>query len=129
MVLPQDFVWLFLNQKRIRAIISQNENAYEEGLGDAWAPIRRYWETSINTNRDALREFLELEAIRRQYTYGVPDPIQVAPESYILDDALLQRPGNVDIQLDLFLNYAENIKLYPQFQTYFPTSSSYLGEK
>ncbi|EFB41484.1 MULTISPECIES: hypothetical protein [Parachlamydia] len=72
MVLPQDFVWLFLNQKRIRAIISQNENAYEEGLGDAWAPIRRYWETSNNTNRDALREFLELEAIRRQYTYGVP---------------------------------------------------------
>lgn len=57
------------------------------------------------------------------------DPIQVAPDSYILDDALLQRPGNVDIQLDLFLNYAENIKLYPQFQTYFPTSSSYLGEK
>jgi pimeloyl-ACP methyl ester carboxylesterase len=106
--------------ERVTAIISQNGNAYEEGLGDAWAPIRKYWAEPTAENRDVIRKnVLTLEGTRWQYTHGVADPETVPPESYTLDWALLQRPGNVDIQLDLFLNYASNVKLYPKFQEYF----------
>jgi pimeloyl-ACP methyl ester carboxylesterase len=105
--------------ERITAIISQNGNAYEEGLSDAWNPIRKYWEAPTPENREALREFTGLEGTRWQYLHGVSDPSQVEPESYLLDTALLQRPGNVEIQLDLFLDYASNVKLYPAFQAYF----------
>lgn len=104
--------------ERVTAIISQNGNVYEEGLGDAWDPIRRYWNDPSVANRNALRDFLSLDATRFQYTHGVSDPSKVEPESYTLDAALLQRPGNADIQLDLLLNYAENLKLYPTFQAY-----------
>lgn len=106
--------------ERVTAIISQNGNAYEEGLGDAWAPIRRYWAEPSTENRKVVHDaILNLEGTRFQYLHGVSDPSQVAPESYILDNALLERPGNKEIQLDLFLNYASNIKLYPAFQEYF----------
>jgi len=105
--------------ERITAIISQNGNAYEEGLSDAWNPIRKYWEEPTPENREALREFTGMEGTRWQYLHGVSDPSQVEPESYLLDTALLQRPGNVEIQLDLFLDYASNVKLYPAFQAYF----------
>ena len=105
--------------ERITAVISQNGNAYEEGLGDAWDPIRAYWQQPTQEHRDALRPFLELEATRWQYTHGVSDPALVAPEAYWLDVALLGRPGNADIQLDLFLDYATNVALYPQFQAFF----------
>jgi pimeloyl-ACP methyl ester carboxylesterase len=109
--------------ERVTAIISQNGNAYEEGLGDAWGPIRTYWSAPTAENRDVLRQnILNLEATRWQYTHGVANPDSVAPESYTLDTALLERPGNKEIQLDLFLDYASNVKLYPKFQEYFRKS-------
>jgi pimeloyl-ACP methyl ester carboxylesterase len=116
---PTGFRLALDQPERITAIVSQNGNAYEEGLGDSWNPIRAYWQQPTAENRDALRNFLTLDATRWQYTHGVPNPASVAPESYTLDAALLQRPGNADIQLDLFLDYASNIALYPKFQAYF----------
>jgi pimeloyl-ACP methyl ester carboxylesterase len=109
--------------ERVTAIISQNGNAYEEGLGDAWGPIRKYWAEPTAENREVIRKnILTLEGTRWQYTHGVTNPESVAPESYTLDWALLQRPGNNEIQLDLFLDYASNVKLYPKFQGYFRNS-------
>ncbi len=105
--------------ERIAAIISQNGNAYEEGLSENWTPIQKYWKEPTPENRAALRDFLTPETTRWQYTHGVPDENMVAPESYTLDAALLGRPGNEEIQLDLFLDYANNVALYPKFQGYF----------
>jgi len=107
--------------ERIAAIISQNGNAYEEGLSDGWNPIQKYWKEPNAENRAALRAFVLPEATKWQYTHGVSDEKLVAPESYVLDSALLARPGNDEIQLDLFLDYAGNVKLYPKFQEYFRT--------
>ena len=104
---------------KVVAIISQNGNAYLDGLGDAWNPIKKYWKDPTPANREALREFVDFEGTKFQYVHGVADPLRVEPESYWLDTALLRRPGNVDIQLDLFLDYANNVKLYPTFQEYF----------
>ena len=104
----------------ITAIISQNGNAYDEGLSHAWDEIRRYWDDPSAQNRDALHDaLLTFDATRAQYTTGVQDPDSIAPESYILDWALLQRPGNQEIQLDFVFNYSSNIALYPVFQKYF----------
>jgi pimeloyl-ACP methyl ester carboxylesterase len=109
--------------ERVTALISQNGNAYEEGLGDAWGPIRAYWSQPTAENREVLRQnILTLETTRWQYTHGVENPETVAPESYTLDTALLERAGNKEIQLDLFLDYASNVKLYPKFQEYFRKS-------
>ena len=107
--------------ERITAIISQNGNAYQEGLSDGWNPIQKYWKEPKAENRAALRHFLTLEATKWQYVHGVPDETLVAPEAYQLDSALLARPGNDEIQLDLFLDYASNVALYPKFQEYFRT--------
>ena len=104
---------------RITAIISQNGNAYEEGLSESWNPIQKYWKEQTPENRAALRDFLKPEATKWQYTHGVQDPSLVAPEAYELDSALLARPGNDEIQLDLFLDYASNVALYPKFQEFF----------
>lgn len=106
---------------RISAIISQNGNAYEEGLSQGWNPIQKYWKQPTPENRAALRAFLTPESVKWQYVHGVPDETQVAPEAYTLDSALLARPGNDEIQLDLFLDYASNVALYPKFQEYFRT--------
>ncbi len=108
--------------ERVTAIVSQNGNAYEEGLGDAWAPIRRYWSDPSAANRNAIRGALTAEGMKHEYSVGMSSSDVVAPESYTLDAALLARPGNVDIQLDLFLDYANNVKLYPTFQEYFRSS-------
>lgn len=117
---PTGFRLAMANPDRITAIVSQNGNAYEEGLGDAWGPIRKYWAEPTAENREVIRKnILNLEGTRWQYTQGVSDPESVPPESYTLDAALLERPGNKDIQLDLFLDYASNVKLYPAFQAYF----------
>ena len=105
--------------ERITAIISQNGNAYEEGLSQGWNPIERYWKEPTPKNREALREFLKPEATKSQYLYGVKNTALVAPECYELDAALLARLGNDEIQLDLFLDYATNVALYPRFQEYF----------
>jgi pimeloyl-ACP methyl ester carboxylesterase len=105
---------------RVTAIVSQNGNAYKEGLSDAWDPIRRYWVEPTTKNREVVRDaLLTFEGTRWQYTHGVANPEMIAPESYTLDAALLERPGNKDIQLDLFLDYASNLTLYPVFQKYF----------
>jgi len=117
---PTGFRLAMGHPERIAAIISQNGNAYEEGLGDAWGPIRKYWSAPTAENREVLRQnILTLGGTRWQYTHGVANPERVAPESYTLDAALMERPGNKEIQLDLFLDYASNVKLYPKFQEYF----------
>ena len=117
---PTGFRLAMGQPERITAIISQNGNAYEEGLGDAWGPIRKYWSAPTAENREVLRKnILTLETTRWQYTHGVANPDAIAPESYTLDAALMERPGNKEIQLDLFLDYASNVKLYPKFQEYF----------
>ena len=105
--------------ERITAIVSQNGNAYEEGLSDAWNPIRTYWREPTQANRDALRSFLSPETTLFQYTHGVADPSFVSPDGRSLDDHYLARPGAHEAQLDLLLDYASNIALYPQFQAYF----------
>ena len=120
---PVGFRLAMTRPERITAIVSQNGNAYEEGLGDAWDPIRKYWAAPTTENREVIRKnILTLEGTRWQYTQGVTIPESVAPESYTLDWALLERPGNKEIQLDLFLDYASNVKLYPKFQEYFRNS-------
>jgi len=117
---PVGFRLAVAHPERVTAIVSQNGNAYEEGLSDAWDPIRRYWAEPTTKNREVVRDaLLTFEGTRWQYTHGVANPEMIAPESYTLDAALLERPGNKDIQLDLFLDYASNLTLYPVFQQYF----------
>jgi pimeloyl-ACP methyl ester carboxylesterase len=118
---PVGFRLALARPERVTAIISQNGNAYEEGLSAGWTPIRKYWQEASAANRDAIREFLTPETTKWQYVHGVSDETLVAPESYALDNALLARPGNDEIQLDLFLDYASNIALYPRFHDYFRT--------
>ena len=106
--------------ERVSAIISQNGNAYLEGLGDAWAPIRNYWADKTAENRQVINDaILHLEGTRWQYVEGVSNPEVIAPEAYFLDTLLLDRPGNKDIQLDLFYDYQNNLALYPAFQQFF----------
>jgi pimeloyl-ACP methyl ester carboxylesterase len=119
---PTGFRLALMAPERVSAIVSQNGNAYEEGLGDAWQPIQRYWREPTLDQRNAIRGGLTLEGMRHEYSVGISDPGLIKPEGYTLDAALLARPGNVDIQLDLFLDYADNVRLYPKFQEYFRTS-------
>src|SRR5271155_427363 len=107
------------HQERIAAIVSQNGNAYEEGLSDGWNPIRAYWEDPSQANRDALRAFLKPETTVWQYTHGVSDATRVSPDGYSLDNFYLARPGADELQLDLFGDYKSNVALYPTFQKYF----------
>jgi len=118
---PVGFRLALAHPERITAIISQNGNAYEEGLSQGWNPIQKYWKEPTAENRAALREFLKPETTKWQYLYGVADESLVAPEAYELDSALLARPGNDEIQLDLFLDYASNVALYPKIQEYLRT--------
>ena len=118
---PVGFRLATRHPERITAIISQNGNAYEEGLSEGWSPIQRYWKEPTAENRAALRRFLTPETTKWQYVHGVSDESLVAPESYTLDSTLLARPGNDEIQLDLFLDYASNVALYPRFHEYFRT--------
>ena len=105
--------------ERVTAIISQNGNAYEEGLSDGWNPIRTYWKDPSPTNRDALRAFLKPETTVWQYTEGTPDRALVSPDGYSLDNFYLARAGADEVQLDLFLDYASNVAIYYSFQDYF----------
>jgi pimeloyl-ACP methyl ester carboxylesterase len=107
--------------ERITAIISQNGNAYEEGLSEGWSPIRAYWQDASEANRKALREFLAPKATYWQYTHGVSDTSRVSPDGYSLDNFYLMRPGADEVQLDLFGDYKSNVALYPAFQKYFRT--------
>jgi pimeloyl-ACP methyl ester carboxylesterase len=118
---PTGFRLALRHPERITAIVSQNGNAYEEGLSDGWTPIRAYWQAPTAANRSALRAFLTPEATRWQYTHGVPDQTIVSPDGQSLDNFYLARPGADEIQLDLFGDYKSNVALYPSFQEYFRT--------
>ena len=116
---PTGFRLAAWHPERITGIISQNGNAYREGLSDGWNPIRAYWEDPSAVNRNALRTFLAPETTRWQYTHGVPDSAVVSPDGMSLDNFYLARPGADEVQLDLFGDYKSNITLYPAFQDYF----------
>jgi pimeloyl-ACP methyl ester carboxylesterase len=118
---PTGFRLAIRHPERVAAIISQNGNACEEGLSDGWKPIRAYWESPLQANRDALRAFLTPETTAWQYTHGVPDATAVSPDGYSLDNFCLSRPGADEVQLDLFGDYKSNVALYPAFQSYFRT--------
>jgi pimeloyl-ACP methyl ester carboxylesterase len=118
---PTGFRIAVKHPDRITAIISQNGNAYEEGLSEGWNPIRAYWQEPSRANRDALRTFLAPETTRWQYTHGVADETTVAPDGLSLDNFYLARPGANEVQLDLFGDYKSNVALYPTFQKYFRT--------
>lgn len=105
---------------RVTAIVVQNGNAYDEGIDNPfWEPIKAYWADPSEENREALRGLLSYEATRWQYTHGVPDPARVSPDGPAIDQFFLDRPGNQEIQLDLFLSYGSNPPLYPEWQEYF----------
>jgi pimeloyl-ACP methyl ester carboxylesterase len=116
---PTGFRLAVKHPDRITAIVSQNGNAYEEGLSEGWNPIRAYWQDPSQANRDALRAFLQPEATIWQYTHGVSNPTSVSPDGYSLDNFYLARPGADEVQLDLFGDYKSNVALYPLFQKYF----------
>jgi pimeloyl-ACP methyl ester carboxylesterase len=118
---PTGFRLAVKHPERITAIISQNGNAYEEGLSDGWNPIRAYWQESSPANREALRSFLTPQTTIWQYTHGVANPEMVSPDGYSLDNFYLARPGVHELQLDLFGDYKSNVALYPTFQSYFRT--------
>jgi pimeloyl-ACP methyl ester carboxylesterase len=118
---PTGFRLALRRPERITAIISQNGNAYVEGLSDGWNPIRAYWKDASAANRAALRTMLTPQTTYWQYTHGVADPTRVSPDGYTLDDHYLAREGNAEIQLDLFGDYKSNVALYPAFQDYFRT--------
>ncbi len=118
---PVRFRLALKHPERVTAVISQNGNAYEEGLSQVWDPLRKYWKEPTAENRSKIRSFLTPEATKKNYFVGAKDESLIAPEVYELDSALLARPGNVEIQLDLFLDYGSNIALYPKFQEYFRT--------
>jgi pimeloyl-ACP methyl ester carboxylesterase len=119
--------------ERISALISQNGNAYLEGLSKDWAPVQAYWENPTQENRDVLRSLSTLETTRWQYHHGVTNPeASVAPEAILLDQALLDRPQSAEIQLDLIGDYKSNLGLYPKFQefvrTYHPPTLAVWGK-
>jgi pimeloyl-ACP methyl ester carboxylesterase len=118
---PTGFRLALKHPERIAAIISQNGNAYEEGLSDGWAPLRAYWSEPSEANREALRFLLLPETTKWQYTHGTPDPTAISPDGYSLDNFYLGRPGAADVQLELIGDYKSNVALYPAFQQYFRT--------
>jgi pimeloyl-ACP methyl ester carboxylesterase len=118
---PTGFRLAVSHPERITAIISQNGNAYEEGLSAGWSPIRAYWQDPSQANRKALRAFLTPETTIWQYTHGAADATAVSPDGYSLDNYYLARPGADELQLDLFGDYKSNVALYPTFQKYFRT--------
>jgi pimeloyl-ACP methyl ester carboxylesterase len=118
---PTGFRLAVRRPERVTAIISQNGNAYTEGLSDAWNPIRAYWKEPSQANRDAIRSLVQPETTIWQYTHGAPDSSLISPDGYTLDNHYLARPGADEIQLDLFLSYASNVELYPEFQDYLRT--------
>jgi pimeloyl-ACP methyl ester carboxylesterase len=116
---PVGFRIAVANPEKITGIISQNGNAYVEGLSEGWNPIQKYWQEPTLENRNALKMFATPEITKWQYVTGVEDESLVAPESWTLDQIFLDQEGNIEIQLDLFKDYANNVALYPTFQNYF----------
>lgn len=116
---PIGFRLAVKHPERVQALVIQNGNAYEEGLRDFWLPLKAYWAERSETNAAALRKFLELDATTWQYTHGVRRPEVVSPDNWLIDQYLLDRPGNKEIQLQLFYSYGSNPPLYPKWQAYF----------
>lgn len=116
---PVGFRIASVHPDRVQALIVQNGNAYGEGLREFWEPIKAYWKEQTETNADALRNLLTIEATKWQYTHGVRNEEAISPDNWIIDQALLDRPGNSEIQLHLFYDYGSNPALYPEWQTYF----------
>ena len=116
---PVGFRLAVKHPEKIEALIVQNGNAYDEGLGEFWEPLRAYWNEPNEKNKNALKKFLSIEATRWQYTHGVKNENEISPDNWIHDQLLLDRPGNNEIQLQLFYDYKSNPPLYPQWQEYF----------
>lgn len=118
---PVGFRLFMKHPTKITAIISQNGNAYEEGLGKFWDTLKTYWKTSGKKEREALRDLTKLKATKWQYENGVlpKDKLKISPDAWQHDQSLLERPGNSDIQLDLFYDYRNNLHLYPKWQEAF----------
>jgi pimeloyl-ACP methyl ester carboxylesterase len=116
---PVGFRLAVKHPERVETLIVQNGNAYEEGLGDSWIPIKAYWENKTSENAAQLRKWLTPAVTRMQYTQGVRNPEAISPDNWNMDQPLLDRPGNADIQLALFYDYRTNVRLYPQWQEYF----------
>jgi pimeloyl-ACP methyl ester carboxylesterase len=116
---PIGFRLAVKHPEKIEALIVQNGNAYDEGLGEFWEPLKAYWSEPNEKNKEALRKFLTIEATRWQYTHGVRNENAISPDNWILDQSLLERPGNKEIQLQLFYDYRSNPPLYPKWQEYF----------
>ena len=105
--------------ERVQALIVQNGNAYDEGLREFWDPIKKYWSDPTTENREAIRFLVDPKSTRWQYENGVADHTLLDPTTWILDQVGLDRPGNAEIQLDLFYSYRTNVPLYPEFQAFF----------
>jgi pimeloyl-ACP methyl ester carboxylesterase len=119
---PVGFNLAVANPDSISAIVSQNGNAYDEGLGDApWAPLRAYWKQPSQAIRDSIKARMSLDGVRDAYFQGVTDPAKIEPEAYWLDAALLARPGMMELQTDLKLDYKANLERYPLYQQYLRT--------
>ncbi len=116
---PVGFRLAAKHPERVQSLIIQNGNAYEEGLGEFWVPFKTYWKESSEKNAEPLRNFFTLEATRWQYTHGTRQVEAISPDNWLVDQAQLDRPGNKDIQLALFLDYGSNPPLYPKWQEYF----------
>src|SRR5687768_10965871 len=105
--------------ERVTALVVQNGNAYAEGLKEFWNPIKAYWASGSTEHREALRDATTLKFTRSQYTDGAKDISRLDPTAWTIDQALLDRPGNAEIQLDLFYDYRTNLELYPRVHTFF----------
>jgi len=116
---PVGYRLALLHPERVSGLVIQNGNAYVEGLRDFWIPIKAYWGSGSREHREALRQGTTAEATRWQYVDGVSDPTRIDPAAWVYDQARLDRPGNVEIQLDLFYDYRTNVELYPRFQAFF----------
>jgi len=118
---PIGFRLALLHPERVTAVVVQNGNAYAEGLSAAWDPLKAYWQAPTPKRRNALRRWLTEDGIRLQYTAGVPDELveRFSPDGWTLDWARMRRPGNIEMQLDLFADYQTNVALYPEFQRFF----------
>jgi len=115
---PTGFRLALSKPDAITAIITQNGNAFEDGFSPFWASLRAFWADPASANRQEVAGLTSFEATKSQYFTGEAHPERIAPEAYYLDQALLDRPGNADIQLDLFYDYRTNVALYPAFQKY-----------
>ncbi|MFP3847211.1 alpha/beta hydrolase, partial [Priestia filamentosa] len=118
---PVGFRLATKHPERIQAIITQNGNAYEEGLLSAWDPIRTYWENPTEENKNNLKSLLSVDFTEYQYTNGTRNPNRISPDAWNMDQFVLNRPGNKEIQLALFYDYQNNVKQYPSWQEYFRT--------